>query len=285
MIASLALSLDRHLRSRPMPGEHVNQYERAFRAWPLLTATAERRSTITYAELADHLDIHPRPIRYVLAVIQDWCLREKKPPLTILVVSQSRGRPGQGFIAWDVNDLDEGYQQVYSFRWSELANPFEFADDGATLEELAHRLVTKPEDAADVYRQVKNRGFAEVVFRLALLAAYRRRCAFCGLSLRDALQAAHIIPWSKASLAERVSPSNGLLLCATHHLLFDADILSVTTNRKIACLSSKVPGHRWTNADRRVALILDGQPVELPADPRLCPSDAALAYRAARLKD
>jgi len=265
-----------------MPEERANQYERAFRAWPLLTTTAAKRSTITYAELANYLQIHPRPIRYVLGVIQDWCLREKKPPLTIVVVSQQRHQPGQGFIAWDVNDLEEGYEQVYSFRWSDLSNPFEFADDGATPEELAQRLVIKPEDATEVYQKVKNRGFAQVVFRLALLAAYRQRCAFCGLSLKDALQAAHIIPWSKASPAQRVSPSNGLLLCSTHHALFDADILSVTTDRKIVCLRDKVPSHRWTDADRRIAVVLDGQPVALPADTRLRPSDTALAYRATR---
>jgi putative restriction endonuclease len=267
-----------------MPEARVNQYERAFRAWPLLTATAVNRSTITYAELADYLHIHPRPIRYVLAVIQDWCLREKKPPLTILVVSQSRHRPGQGFIAWDVNDLDEGYEQVYSYRWSDLDNPFAFAAMGATPEDLAHRLVVTPGVAADVYRQVKNRGFAQVVFRLALLAAYRRRCAFCGLSLTDALQAAHIIPWNEASVAQRMSPSNGLLLCSTHHALFDADILSVTLNRTIMCLRGKVPGHQWTEADRRAAIVLDGQPIALPADARLRPSVAALAYRATRVQ-
>ena len=76
----------------------------------------------------------------------------------ILVVSQSRHQPGQGFIAWDVNDLEEGYAQVYSFGWTELPNPFQFADDGDTLDELAHRLLTHPEDATEVYQQVKNRG-------------------------------------------------------------------------------------------------------------------------------
>ena len=263
-----------------MPEGRVNQYERAFRAWPLLTTTAANHSTVTYAGLADHLHIHPRPIRYVLGVIQDWCLREKKPPLTILVVSQSRHQPGQGFIAWDVNDLEEGYAQVYSFRWEDLPNPFQFADEGTTLDELAQRLVTQPEDAADVYQQVKNRGFAQVVFRLALLTAYRQRCAFCGLSLTDALQASHIIPWSMASPAQRVSTSNGLLLCSTHHALFDADILSITTDHRITCLPAKVPGHHWTDADRRAAVALDGQPVALPADTRLRPSATALAYRA-----
>ena len=267
-----------------MPQARVNQYERAFRAWPLLTATAAKRSTITYAGLSAQLHIHPRPIRFVLGPIQDWCLEEKKPPLTILAVSGSRHRPGEGFIAWDTNDLDEGYEQVYAFPWSDLANPFAFAAQGATPEELAHRLVVTPEAATAVYRQVKNRGFAQVVFRLALLAAYRQRCAFCGLSLRDALQAAHIIPWNEASAAQRMSPSNGLLLCSTHHALFDADILSVTPERTIVCLRGKVPHHRWTEADRLAAIALDGQRIAVPTDPRLCPSDAALAYRATRIR-
>jgi hypothetical protein len=54
-----------------MPQACVNQYERAFRAWPLLAATAAKRSTIIYADLSDSLHIHPRPIRYVLSVIQE----------------------------------------------------------------------------------------------------------------------------------------------------------------------------------------------------------------------
>jgi hypothetical protein len=48
-----------------MPAARVNQYERAFRAWPLLTATAAKRSTISYVKLAEYLHIHPRadPLR------------------------------------------------------------------------------------------------------------------------------------------------------------------------------------------------------------------------------
>jgi putative restriction endonuclease len=267
-----------------MPNGPVNQYERAFRAWPILTATAAKRSTITYAELADYLDIHPRPIRYVLSVIQDWCLDERKPPLTILVVNQ-HGQPGQGFIAWDANNLGEGYEQVYSVPWSTLANPFEFAREGATLGELVRQLVTKPEDATLVYRRIKDRGITQVVFRSALMIAYRHRCAFCGLSFKPALQAAHIIPWGLASPEQRVSASNGLLLCSTHHSLFDADILSVTTDRKIFFRHDKIPDHRWTDADRRTAVVLNGQPITLPTDPQLRPSDVALAYRTARVMD
>ncbi len=83
-----------------------------------------------------------------LGVIQDWCLEEKKPPLTILVVNQGRHQSGQGFMAWDVANLEEGYEQVYVFPWSELPNPFEFADDGAasmiSLTGSSSSLMTRP---------------------------------------------------------------------------------------------------------------------------------------------
>jgi putative restriction endonuclease len=259
----------------------VNHYERAFRAWPLLTDRAAERSKVTYGEVAGYLHMHHRPVRYVLGVIQDWCLRERRPPLTILVISQDKKQPGQGFIAWDTSRLYEGYEEVYAYPWHTLANPFQFAAHDATPEELARAVIARPQDAEEVYQRVKNRGIAQVVFRLALLGAYRQRCAFCGLSLKDALQAAHIIPWGAATAEQRVSPVNGLLLCSTHHALFDAGILSVSADRKIVCRRHKVPGHQWTDADQRAAGDLDGQEVRLPADTRLWPAGPALAYRAA----
>jgi putative restriction endonuclease len=259
----------------------VNQYERAYRAWPLLTARAFERSKVTYSELADYLGIHVRPIRYVLGVIQNWCLAEEKPPLTILVVNKGHGRQGEGFIAWDASDLEQGYRAVYAYPWHDVPNPFEFAMEDATdPERLARTIVVRPQDAADVYQTVKTRGIAQVVFRLALLDAYRGQCAFCGLSFEDALQAAHIIPWSRATAAQRVSPTNGLLLCSTHHALFDAGILGVSRDRKIVCHRSKVSqSHKWTDMDQVIAGALDAKVVKLPIDKRLWPTEAALDYR------
>ncbi|WP_158642303.1 HNH endonuclease [Actinomadura sp. WAC 06369] len=257
----------------------VNQYERAFRTWPFLTTRASQRSKVTYTELAEHLGIHPRPLRYVLAVIQDWCLHEHKPPLTILVVNQSRGQPGQGFIAWDATRLDEGYEEVFAYPWLTLPNPFQFAAQDSTPAELARAVINNPHDAGEVYRKVRDRGIAQVIFRLALLDAYRQQCAFCGLSLKAALQAAHIIPWNDANAEQRISPVNGLLLCSTHHALFDNGILGISIDRRIVCHHAKVPSQRWTDADKRIAADLHGQDVRLPVDVRLWPSDDVLAYQ------
>ncbi len=261
----------------------VNQYQRAFLAWPVLTETAAHHTTTTYKQTGDRLGIHWRPVRYVLSEIQDYCLDEKLPPLTILVVNQRHHEPGEGFIAWDVDDLEEGFRRVYAYPWDLLPNPFAFADTGDTPEELARQLVRKPRESATVYRRINNRGFAQTVFRLALLLAYKQRCAFCGLSLREALQAAHIIPWREATISQRLEPANGLLLCATHHALFDANVLTVSADRRIHCRLVDYPGIGWTESDRHSAIALHGRLVSIPPDERLQPSITALRQRAARL--
>jgi len=86
----------------------LNQVERAYRAWPILIARAENETPITYGELAGSFGLHHRAVRYVLGVIQDYCLNEDLPPLTILVINAQTGTPGPGFIAWDMEDLDRG---------------------------------------------------------------------------------------------------------------------------------------------------------------------------------
>jgi putative restriction endonuclease len=111
----------------------INQAERAYRAWPILTRRAAEGKTITYGELGALLGVHPRAIRYVLGLIQDFCLEEKLPPLTILIVNQS-GRPGTGFIAHDFDKLEEGGSLVRAYNWKTVPNPFEFASDGTTFD-------------------------------------------------------------------------------------------------------------------------------------------------------
>jgi len=70
-----------------------------------------------------------------------------------------------------------------------------------------------------------------------------------------------------------------MLLCSTHHALFDAGIHSISADRRIVCHRTKAPGHHWTDTDQQIAGALDGKALRLPADRCLWPSDAALAYR------
>lgn len=60
-------------------------------------------------------------------------------------------------------------------------------------------------------------------FRAALLAAYEGRCAISGCDAAAALEAAHIVPYGQGGTYDT---SNGLLLRADLHTLFDLRLLS-----------------------------------------------------------
>jgi hypothetical protein len=64
-------------------------------------------------------------------------------------------------------------------------------------------------------------------FRLALMVAYENKCAVTGCDIRDALQAAHIQPVGHGG---KHSISNGLLLRADIHNLFDRGLLTIDSS-------------------------------------------------------
>ncbi|MFA7320284.1 MAG: HNH endonuclease signature motif containing protein [Dokdonella sp.] len=61
-------------------------------------------------------------------------------------------------------------------------------------------------------------------FRVLVTDAYKRRCAITGETTLVALEAAHIVPYSKEGCHD---VQNGLLLRADFHRLFDAGLVSV----------------------------------------------------------
>jgi putative restriction endonuclease len=69
-------------------------------------------------------------------------------------------------------------------------------------------------------------------FRERVLQAYRRCCAICRLRHQELLDAAHILP-DRHPLGDPTVP-NGLALCKLHHAAFDADILGVTPDLRVA---------------------------------------------------
>lgn len=241
----------------------VNQVERASRAWPILISVAKSRSTITYGELAAALGIHHRPVRYVLGVIQDYCLAEGLPPLTILVVNQS-GEPGPGFIAHSFENLNSGYDEVWSRNWKELENPFEFSADGTSLEDLTKLLVNEPSSSLDVYARVKSRGVKQLLFRSSLVKAYRNKCAFTEISFPEALEACHIIPWAQASEAQRLDVRNGVLLNSFHHRLFDKGLITFTEEFQINYFDPKKKDGEYSNFDAQLTAKLHGTSMHLP---------------------
>jgi putative restriction endonuclease len=246
----------------------INQEERAAKAWPVLSDIARKRALITYKQLGDDIGVHHRAIRYVLDLIQTHCLENHLPPMTILVVNGDSGRPGDGFIAWDADDIDSGLRKVYARNWDVEENPFGYAISGLSRAELSERIVSDPSNAADVYRLVKHRGVVQQIFRDALLSAYDGACAFCGLTFEDALEGAHIVAWSEASRHQKMAPSNGLLLCSTHHRLFDTGHLVVGPDGTIVYCDPQLRDGPYTEADRHASVMLHGQRVRVPRDIR-----------------
>lgn len=250
----------------------VNQVERAARAWPVLIAVAKKRDTITYGQLAKALGIHHRPIRYVLGILQSYCLSEELPPLTILVVNQS-GEPGPGFIAHDFDDLDSGYEKVWKYSWSKLENPFLFASDGTTLDGLTDSLVKDPDSSGEIYAKVKSRGIKQILFRNAILRAYRGKCAFTELSFPEALEACHIVPWSQATESERLNVRNGILLNSFHHKLFDRGLITFTVDYKIHYLDPQRRSGNYSKMDSMLTAKLHGKKMHVPFQKKQRPEE------------
>jgi len=223
---------------------NVNQHQRAAKAWEILIEVAKKRNFIRYKGLGDKIEIHHRAIRFVLGVIQEYCVINKLPPLTILIGDEN-GMPGKGFTAWNRENINEGKKEVYDYNWSSIENPFKYALQGGSEADIINALLEKPKESDEVYRKVKVRGTAQIIFRKALLKAYNSKCAICGLSYEFVLQAAHIIPWSKSNFNQKLDVCNGLLLCANHHSLFDKghikinDDFTLVVNPKLKQLSEQ----------------------------------------------
>lgn len=241
----------------------VNQTARARIAWAALVAAASSRRTTTYGQLGAAVGVHHRAVRYVLGPIQDYCLEAKLPPLTILVVNSS-GLPGSGFIAHDLDDFEQGLETVWSYDWRAEPNPFDFAADGTSFESLVNLLAQAPEDAEDVYVLVKSRGIKQLMFRDALLKAYSERCAFSGIGYLVVLEACHIVPWSHSTPQQRLDVRNGLLLNSLHHRLFDRGILTITPALEIVFFEPKGSEREHSQLERSLTTSLHGRHMQAP---------------------
>jgi putative restriction endonuclease len=87
---------------------------------------------------------------------------------------------------------------------------------------------------------VRRRGQKE--FRESLLAAYDRRCAITHCDVVDALEAAHIVPYQGPATN---NVSNGLLLRADIHTLFDLGLIAVKPEELTVVLSPRLGGKAY----------------------------------------
>lgn len=144
--------------------------------------------------------------------------------------------------------------------------PPEQIQDPIENDALKHEpaLDAKPQGLDDeTWSQIQQRR-GQTAFRAALLAAYGGRCAVTGCDAVGALEAAHIVPYAQES---NMDVTNGILLRADIHTLFDLFLLSVDPET----------GHVYVAPEARSAYgDLHGKPLALPDSFNALPEPARL---------
>jgi putative restriction endonuclease len=119
--------------------------------------------------------------------------------------------------------------------------------------------------------QLINQRRGQQGFRRSLLDAYGRRCSVTGYEAVETLEAAHIVPY-RGPVTNH--PSNGILLRADMHTLFDLNLIAVDYDSRTLLLRDELKGTKYQ------ALL--HAPVAFPSDERLFPSRGAVAWHRER---
>lgn len=143
----------------------------------------------------------------------------------------------------------------------ELALPVE-----AEMPDTSAAFTLLSDAAPDLAMRRSKRRVGQQLFRGQVLDAYGDTCALTRTRCREALEAAHIQPF--IALASN-HVQNGLALRRDIHALYDAGLLSVTPEGRIA-VSSLLAGTEYGHLADQVAL--------QPSNLEFAPSRAALAH-------
>jgi len=104
-------------------GTHMKASERSSQIWAVLAWAARSRQNITYNQLARVTGAFTGGLGSWLEPIQSYCIINKLPPLTVLVVQQDSGMPGSGFTGASAGELAKAQARVFIFDWLEHGNP------------------------------------------------------------------------------------------------------------------------------------------------------------------
>ncbi|MDZ7953236.1 HNH endonuclease [Nostoc sp. DedQUE09] len=105
-------------------------------------------------------------------------------------------------------------------------------------------------------------------FRQSLLKAYSCKCAITNFDAEAALEAAHIIPYIET---ENNNPSNGLLLRADLHTLFDLNLIAINPKTMMVHISPILQNTEYQ--------IIDGIKLRVPEDKICHPKQEYLKQR------
>jgi len=95
-------------------------HERSVQIWPLLSYVAKHFEVLSYGEVGGYIGMAPAGLGKCLEPIQSYCILNRLPALTVLVVNRS-GRPSEGFIA--SSDILSEQLKVYNTDWLSIKTP------------------------------------------------------------------------------------------------------------------------------------------------------------------
>lgn len=93
----------------------MNTYERAAQIWSVIALAAQNRQVLTYDMVGRLIGVLRQCLGRLLEPIQSYCLLNRLPPLTILVVRERTGIPGTGFVA--AQDIPQTQMEVFAVDW------------------------------------------------------------------------------------------------------------------------------------------------------------------------
>ena len=99
----------------------MKREERAQQLWSILVLAARSRQILTCEMLSQACGVPALSIGDFLRPIQQYCIENRLPPLTSIVVNKGSGLPGDGFIA--AENVSIAHVQTFEKDWLEQQAP------------------------------------------------------------------------------------------------------------------------------------------------------------------
>jgi putative restriction endonuclease len=143
--------------------------------------------------------------------------------------------------------LDREIWDAFHADWNALVWQAELLRKKLVQAPLVDDALRPPSGPSETTRLTKQR-VHQVFFREAVLSSYETTCCVTGLAVRECLIASHIVPWSEDEKF-RTDPTNGLCLSATFDRLFDAGLMTLTSDLIIRFSSHVLESQNPVNND------------------------------------
>ena len=142
-------------------------------------------------------------------------MQQQLPLVWFVGIGYAPGTQTQLFIpqfpVWLVAEEPEQHQFVVAVEQGQRVPSL---NDPAEVQEIRRRY----------NQQLVKARYHQPLFRAAVIHAYERKCAVCGLPFAELLEAAHIRPDAKGGAA---IVTNGISLCRIHHGAYDTNIMGI----------------------------------------------------------